>query len=214
MNDRRGRDLASTVQAFLTRKHAVPGWVMVSAGLCIVLVALLMRRVPQPPAVTVADRTPAAAVRVRGTMASVEESLAFYGYCFYDRRNGSFFHENLPIPPAQHRILIKPFEPSHLWMRFDLEADGTTIRSIRFGGNPSIEHFLVEVGFVAIQLNSELKDDADTSGGTLYDAIQHAADPVFKSYKTTRAGRWIVARDPGGHRTLQIVTIRRASGAE
>lgn len=192
-------------------------WVTLEAGLMMIslVVAVGCGRSPAPQTSTGTgtDRTPAAPMRVRGTMPSVEESLAIHGYCFYERRDGSFFHQNLPIPPAQHRISIKPVEPSHLWMEFDLEADGTTIRSIRFGGNPLEEYFLFEVDNVARQLDDELKEEVDTSN-KLQNAIRYAANPVYANFNNSRVGRWIVTREPGGIATLQIVVIRRASGAE
>ena len=169
---------------------------------------------PQTPVVTAADRTPTVPVRVRGTMPSVEESLARHGYFFYEQRPGSFFNEKKPLPTAQHRISIKPSQPSPLRMRFDLEADGTTIRSCRLTGNPLERDFLFEVDKVSIPLNSEFKDEEFDTSQSLGYRIYEAASPEYANYKTTRVGSWVVEREPGGTDEWRTVIIRRVAGTQ
>ena len=155
-------------------------------------------------------------------MPSVEESLAMHGYCFYERRDGSFFHQNLPIPPTQHPISIKPSKPSHLQMRFDLETDGSTIRSIRLSGNPLEKYVLFEVDNVSRELDSEFSDEEFDTTASLRDLIRWAASPEITNYdaslikigRTSRVGSWIVEREPDGADDWRTVVIRRASGMQ
>lgn len=88
MKDRPGRELASMAQAFLTQKHAVPGWAIVSVGLCILLVALIARRsAPERVAADNADSVVAASP-FRCTADRFEAAAASWGMPFKpNRRN-------------------------------------------------------------------------------------------------------------------------------
>ncbi len=200
------------------------------AGLMVISVVAMVgcgrTPAPQTPAVTVADRTPAAPVRVRGTMSSVEESLAVHGHFFYEERPGSFFHEKKPLPTAQHRISIRPrhqsINQSLLWMKFNLERDGATIRSIELKGNPLEKYFLFEVDNVSRELDSEFSDEEFDTTASLRDLIRWAASPEIANYdaslikigRTSRVGSWIVEREPGGTDEWRTVIIRRVAGTQ
>lgn len=170
----------------ITRTIAVPGWVIVSGVLCLLIGALLMRRPAAPMPMAVSQMTmPAAALSPVSEVENIQDKLAPWPVSLA-------FYESRPIVKGRRRLhsVSLTNDPGFL-IRLDVAQDDSTIAAVMLFGVQNDEPSRFRGFHLGRILGDEMIGDLKDRF-RVQDAITDATSFAQRAFPVT-IGSWTVS---------------------